>query len=188
MKPVNTLWNDFRQGKNYALSEIYFNNIQLLYQYGKKFSTDNELIKDTIQDLFCDLIKNCKNLGETDNIPLYLITSFRRRLFHNLRKKNIIIPDPEKEKEPESNFVEKLIEKEQFEGRGDAIKKAIDELTYRQREILFYRFTCNFNYEQICGIMDLKYDSARKLVHRSLQSLKKILVTSESYPAIIKSV
>lgn len=188
MKPENTLWNDFRQGKNYALSEIYFNNIQLLYQYGKKFSTDNELIKDTIQDLFYDLIKNCKNLGETDNIPLYLITSFRRRLFHNLKKKNVEMPNPENEKEPESNFIERLIEKELIEGKEHAIRKAIDELTYRQREILFYRFNCNFDYEIICKIMELKYDSARKLAHRSLQSLKKILAASETYPAGVKSI
>ncbi len=65
MEPDKKIWDDFRKGDNYALSHIYFQHVQLLYRYGKKFSPDDELIKDIIQDLFFDLIRTRKNLGDT---------------------------------------------------------------------------------------------------------------------------
>jgi hypothetical protein len=52
MNSDKKIWDDFRKGKDQALSEIYNQYIQLLFRFGKKFSNDDELIKDTIQDLF----------------------------------------------------------------------------------------------------------------------------------------
>src|SRR5690554_6494925 len=85
MKSDKEIWNDFRKGKNYALSHIYHQHVQSLFRYGRKFSSDDELIKDTIQDLFFDLIRTRENLGETDNICFYLMRSFRRKLAKNLK-------------------------------------------------------------------------------------------------------
>ena len=80
------IWDDFKKGDSYALSYIYYQNIQLLYRYGKKFSNDNDLIKDTIQDLFFDMLRTRSALGINDNIKYYLIVSFRHKLFRKLRK------------------------------------------------------------------------------------------------------
>ena len=53
-----------------AVSYIYSEYFPILYRYGMKFSVDNFLWKDTIQDLFVDLIKNRETLGDYDNIFL----------------------------------------------------------------------------------------------------------------------
>lgn len=176
------IWDDFRNGESYALSHIYYQYIQILFCYGKKFTGDNELIKDTIQDLFFDLIRTREKLGETDNIKFYLIASFRRKLFKNLQKQ-ILSNDSESEKKIEAEIVYSVehdfIGKEELTHREKIVRKALKELSPKQREILFYRFTCDFEYEQICEIMSLKYDSARKQVFRALKSLKKCLSEPE---------
>src|SRR6056297_2450614 len=87
MNQDKKIWNDFRKGEDYALSRIYFSHVQILFRYGKKFTQDDELIRDTIQDLFFDLIRTRNNLGETDNICYYLMTSFRRKLARTMKKK-----------------------------------------------------------------------------------------------------
>ncbi len=46
------IWNDFKSSKDYALSHIYHHHIDLLFRYGRKFSRDEDLIKDAIQELF----------------------------------------------------------------------------------------------------------------------------------------
>jgi len=172
------IWNDFRKGESYALSHIYYQNIQLLFRYGKKFSKDDESIKDAIQDLFFDLIRTRSNLGETDNINFYLLCSFRRKLFRSIQKQNLNI-DANNEKAPESEIVysieKELIEKEELNTREQSVQKALENLSPKQREILYYRFTCDFDYDQICEIMSLKYDSARKQVFRALKALKVAL-------------
>jgi RNA polymerase sigma factor (sigma-70 family) len=183
MTKDNQIWDDFRKGENYALSHIYFQHIQMLFRYGKKFSQDDELIKDTIQDLFFDLIRTRKNLGETDNICFYLMASFRRKLAKSVNKK---IPleysgDQELTAEIIYSAEQDLIGKEELTRREVTIKKALAELSPKQREILYYKFTCNFEYEQICEIMKLQYDSARKQVSRALKVMKEILSGSDLF-------
>ncbi|MFW6371161.1 MAG: RNA polymerase sigma factor [Bacteroidota bacterium] len=140
------IWDDFRRGESYALSHIYYQHAQLLFRYGKKFCTDDELVKDTIQDLFFDLIRTRKNLGETDNICFYLMASFRRKLAKAINRRlpleynnnNEMIADIVYSAEYD------FINKEELTQREETVKKALAKLTPKQREILFYRFTCNF--------------------------------------------
>jgi len=178
------IWDDFRKGESYALSHIYYQYAQLLFRYGKKFSNKDELIKDTIQDLFFDLIQYRQKLGNTDNIKFYLIVSFRRKLVANIKKHNLFL-DVRSEKIMEAEIVysaeRELIDKEEITYREKLVQKVLKEISPKQREILFYRFACDFEYEQICEIMSLKYDSARKLVFRALKSLKKCLSDTDVF-------
>lgn len=175
MEEDKRMWEDFKKGDKNALSKIYNQHVDLLFRYGKKFSQDNELLKDTIQDLFFDLINANSNLGTTDNIRFYLMRSFRHRLFRNLKKQGMlsgIIDESDLQAEIVYSVEEILISNERLSLRENMIQKGLSELSPKQREILFYRYTCDFEYSQICEIMSIKYDSARKQVFRALQSLK----------------
>jgi len=175
---IKKIWEDFKKGDSYALSHIYYQHSDFLFRYGCKFSTNKELVKDNIQDLFLDLISTRSSLGETDNIRFYLIKSFRRKLFRSLSKISNM-PAPDNGHDFQANIVysaeETLISKEEISDRGNMVREALKQLTPKQREILYYRFNYNFEYDQICELMSLKYDSARKQVFRALQSLKEKL-------------
>jgi len=173
------LWEDFKKGENYALSNIYFLYADSLFRYGKKFSSDDELVKDSIQDLFFDLIRTRSSLGSTNHIYFYLIKALRRRLVQNHSGiKNLIKTDDDAEAlEPEIvySIEDVLIQKETLTEREIKIQKALAGLSPKQREIIYYRFTCDFEYDQICEIMSMKYDSARKMVFRALKTLREEL-------------
>lgn len=171
------LWEDFKKGEKYALSHIYYQYANLLYRYGRKITSDEELIKDTIQDLFFDLIRTRSNLGDTDHIYFYLIKAMRRRLFQNL---NGSVTHQNREKEFHThplNIVysieDEWILKEEVSEKEEVVRKGLAKLSLKQREILYYRFTCDFEYERICEIMPMKYDSARKMVFRALKTLRE---------------
>jgi RNA polymerase sigma factor (sigma-70 family) len=171
------IWADFKSGDKKATSNIYHENIQLLYRYGKKLTTDDDLIKDKIQELFYDLIRTRENLGSTDNIRFYLIKALRRRIFSELKKKSLFVEPADNENDCfMASCEEELIEMENDRYRDEMVKKAVKMLSPRKREILFYRYSCNFEYNQICEIMNIEYDTARKLVFRGLSSLKEYLV------------
>lgn len=173
------LWNDFKKGEKDALSQIYHLHVEALYRYGRKFTADSNLIKDTIQDLFFDLIRTRENLGTTDRIYFYLIKAFRRKLFRSLTQDPKNRQRKSREEDIEATIVysveEVWIENEQLSKKDELIRKGLAELSPKQREILYYRFTCDFEYEQICEIMSMKYDSARKMVFRALKSLRENL-------------
>ncbi|WP_430813819.1 RNA polymerase sigma factor [Carboxylicivirga sp. RSCT41] len=175
MNSDKKIWDDFRNGENYALSHIYYQHVQILHRYGKKFSHDEELIKDTIQDLFFDLIRTRENLGETDNIKFYLLRSFRRKLARSSKSVDEYLELGTVD-DSTTQFMfsteQDIIGKEELSHREKQVQEGLQKLSSKQREILFYRYTCELDYDEICELMQIKYDSARKLVFRSLSALK----------------
>lgn len=173
------IWNDFRNCKDYALSYIYCRQVEQLYRYGRKFTQDEALIKDIIQEVFYHLIKNRSTLGETDNISYYLMTAFRHRMIRCLQKEKHFEASDEGESQYELSiaysYEDELIGKEIESKRAQTIRKVLGGISPKQREILYYRYTCDYDYAQICELMSIKYDSARKMVFRALQSLREQL-------------
>ena len=178
MNTDSLIWDKFRGGDISAIETLYFQNVQILYRYGRKFSPDEDLVKDAIHDLFIYLIQNRATLGPTDNINFYLMRSFRRMLLQNLKKSRSGFRQDLPDSLPEFIYSveENLIKKESARQRDVKIRQCLAELNPRQREILYYRFECNFTYEQICEIMSIKYDSARKLVYRAIETLRQMFV------------
>mgnify|MGYP000751861432 CR=1 FL=1 len=178
MKPDCYIWDNFRKEDNSALSYIYHQNVDFLFFYGKKFTIDEDLILDTIQDLFFDLIRKRKTLGETENVRLYLLKSFRRRLFKELEK-NKKQSNLNEKFQPVPQIVfsieDELIDEEIKTEKAQELKKGLQNLNSRQREVLYYKFNCGFDYNQICDVMSISYDSARQMVSRSISILKKHL-------------
>jgi DNA-directed RNA polymerase specialized sigma24 family protein len=82
------LWQQFKMGDEGAFIAIYKIHINLLYNQGAQITFDRESIKDCLQDLFIDLRQRRARLSDTDNIKLYLLKSFRRRLIAYLKKKS----------------------------------------------------------------------------------------------------
>src|SRR5690349_5203734 len=80
------LWDSFRRGDETAFSSIYTSYSVMLFHYGCKYSTDKELVRDCLQDLFLYLKKNRLGLGQTNSIKLYLFKAFRRRIIEYLKK------------------------------------------------------------------------------------------------------
>ncbi len=193
------LWSDFRKGSDYALAEIYNQYAEPLFRYGKQFTPNHDLIKDSLQDLFCNLIRRREKLGHTDNIYFYLLKSFRRDLLRNLKKLSKSTFTPLKPESPDDGFAQtvedRIIQNENLDQEQKMILEGLKQLSPKQREIIYYRFTCEFEYDQICELMSLQYDSARKMVFRALKSLREtinrqnfilLFVDCESYVMVVK--
>ena len=121
------------------------------------------------------MIKSKKNLGKTDNIRLYLLKSFRRKLIRELQRKHKQSGSIEEiEIQPDIVFSveEDLILAEDKSKRLEIIRQGMKELNQKQREVLYYKFTLGFDYKHISEIMQVTNDSARQLVSRAIHSLK----------------
>jgi len=175
MADDKTLWQKFKQGKKSALSAIYNQHADFLYYYGIKFTSDEALVLDSIHDLFLSLIKSRKNLGDTDNIRLYLLKAFRRLILKELKgAANFSQLNASTTPEQVSfSIEEEIVEREVMQERKESLSKAIRTLKPRQQEILYYKYTCGFDYEEICEIMEIPYDTARQMVSRAIRTLRE---------------
>ena len=166
-----------RNGHKDALNYIYNQYVEILYQYGFKFTNDHKQIEDCIQDLFLDLWEKRTGLGETDNIKPYLLTSFRRKLIRALSKNNIII---DRNFSIDSyNFVITASAEVHFtkkEAEAALIRTManhLSKLPKKQREVLYLRYYCELEYDEIASVMNISYQSARNLMYKAIKTMKR---------------
>jgi RNA polymerase sigma factor (sigma-70 family) len=179
LKPTDTeIWARFRNGDNQSLSLIYNQNARKLYLYGLKFTANHSLIEDSIQDLFSDLVRTRQNLGDTNNIQIYLFKAFKRRLHRQLLKEkryDLGENDEEYSFEIAYSIEHEIINAENADLRVKSLHRAIGTLTSRQKEAIYLRFTEGLKYEEISEIMNMSIESCRNLMYRTIKSLKDAL-------------
>lgn len=172
------LWQLFKQGDDGAFSTIYNQYSSKLYYYGLKFTRNRTLIEDTLHDLFYELIRNRKSIGQTDSIFPYLLTSFRHKLFRKLRSEgrySLKRDQEEYEFDVMYSIEHEMILEERSVRRKDLFARALQQLSPRQKEAIYLRFTSELDYEEISSIMEMSLEACRNLIYRAIKALKENL-------------
>lgn len=169
------LWNQLKAGDKSALEKIYRLQVQLLYRYGCRFTSDHQLVEDCIQDLFIELWNNHQRLGDTTSIERYLLASIRRKIIRGLQKQQKInFSETEKDYpfSAEVSFEQTIIGLEINEEQAAAIQAAFQNLSKRQKEAIYLKYYAGLDYEEIEQVMNINYQSARNLVSGGLKKMK----------------
>jgi RNA polymerase sigma factor (sigma-70 family) len=168
------LWNSFLAGDDEAFGLLYTAHVNQLYDYGLHFTSDSEQVKDCVQDLFVRLYANRRRLPAVENVRAYLYFSLKNMLFNMFRKE--IEHDRLDTVEPafliELSAETQLIESERLYEQKKRIVLIMENLTPRQREVLYYRFVEELPFEEICRLMQMNYQSVRNLLHRTIQKIR----------------
>ena len=173
------IWQKFKKGDEKAFSYIFDTYSSQLYEYGKRFTLDHENIKDSIQDVFFELASRRFYISETDNILFYLLKSLRHKIFQNLKKKKYVQSSIENfDKE---NFILEYsteVSEEEKEFKLNLVAKAINDLSPRQKEIIYLKFYKNLSNKEVAQITKIKAQSVSNSIQKSILKLKKILNSS----------
>lgn len=181
-----SLWDNFLSGDDKAYEHIYKKYVGDLFSYGMRFTSDRELLKDCMQDVFIKIYSNRSNLGQTTNIKLYLFMALKNTLFNVFQKdkSSYHIDTVEPVFTTEYSIEDRLIEDEQEEERKGKMKQILETLTPRQREVIYYRYVENMKIDEICKIMDMNYQSVQNLIQRSIKRVKNTFPEKESVLSI----
>ena len=69
-------WQLFLKGDDDAYAWLYSRYVQQLYQYGCRFTTDTEMVKDCVQDVFVNVYRQKDRYSSPpDNVKIYLMSS-----------------------------------------------------------------------------------------------------------------
>ncbi|MFA7140411.1 MAG: sigma-70 family RNA polymerase sigma factor [Proteiniphilum sp.] len=171
------IWLSFKRGDQKAVSFIYRKYFPVLYRYGLKFTQHSSWVEDTIQDLFAELIKNHKTVGNTDNIQFYLYKSFRRKLVRKLGHAHRYDLTGAMDDDPPFEVVwsveQDLIREEENKQRSAMLIKALSKLTSRQKEAVYLRFTKELDYAVIADIMNISIEACRNLISKAVSNLRQ---------------
>jgi len=175
------LWAQLREGRKTALEALYRSHAPVLLQYGYKFSADQQLVEDCLQDLFIDLWQRREQLSEVTSVQSYLLVAMRRRVIRQLgrRQKRETTEEPEEHQfDCEIAIDEQITARELSQEQHLQLKKAMGQLSPRQREVIYLKFQMGMDYNDIGQAMDISYQSVRNLAHSALSRLKKLLIGS----------
>ncbi len=170
------LWTRFQKGDKQAFSNIYMTHVDVLFLYGSKLCSNTNVVKDSIQDIFIDLFEHRNQLSEPNNIRYYLFKILKRTIFSKLKKaqKSVDLFDLNSLRfNAEYNYENIIIKKEIDNDRKKLMAKLLMELTAKQQEILYLRFTMGFSYLEISRILNIDHNSVRKQVYRAIKSLRE---------------
>ena len=181
------LWNQFLEGDEKAYLYIYKLYAQDMYSYGMLFTTNSELVKDCLHDVFIKIHRNRKKLSQVDNIRLYLLKAMKNYLFDVFDKKKELFHNDTIEPvfSPEYTIEDKIIRQEELHYQSRKIRQMLESLTPRQKEVLYYRYMKNLTYDEIGEIMQMNYQSILNLIQRSIKKLRETFAESKVYLSII---
>lgn len=172
------LLSNFIEGDVSAFSKLYDMYVNLLYNYGYRLTTDIELLKDCIQDVFIKIYNKRTELNTVINFKSYLLISLKNKLCDESRKRvNLSDVAVDELDIVSSDNIEKdyiAYEKEKMD--NTFINKMLDQLSPRQRKAIVLYYIEEKKYEDICAIMEMNYQSVRNLIHRGILKLRSCAV------------
>lgn len=177
---VHRLRDEFLAGDDKAYSSIYELYARDLYAFGLSLRANTELIEDAIHDIFVEIYTHRHNLEKVDNLKYYFMAAFRNRLFFLLKKESNTFEISERDifALEQKDHQELWIEKENETEKQLLVKRLLSELNQNQREAIYHRFVEGLSCEEIATLMNINYQSAKNLIHRSIKKLKSVATFS----------
>ena len=142
----NDLWMNFINGNDACFEIIYRKYADVLFRYGIQFTTDGNLVKDAIHDVFVKLHSDRQHLkAEANNEYI----------------------DPGAEDQVTTALNQDEMQK--------TIRTVLSLLTDRQREIIYYSYIEELSIEEIAVLTGMNYQSVQNTIQRSLKRIRESL-------------
>lgn len=168
-------WTSFLKGDRTAFSSLYQRYAKLLIQYGYKLNPKEEILRDTLQELFIELWNQRNQLANVQNVQVYLFKAFRYKLMRQLKKdrKQENLRIPLENYTIRASAETEWILNEMASNRTAIIRQRLNELPERQREVIHLKYFQGLSNSQISIIFQINEQSVANLLYRGLTKLRK---------------
>lgn len=172
------IWQQMKDGSEFALGNLmkmYFNP---LLNYGYKFVKDEDFVKDCVQEVFIEIWKRRERLSLPDSVKAYLLSSVRKKVVREGFRQKIDKEEYELDLENNVNLIEysfefSLVREEEEKQLNEKIKKILDTLPKRQREVIYLQYYQNLTRDEIAKIMDINQQSVSNLLQAAFKSFRE---------------
>lgn len=159
-------------------TSIYENYQQRLMDYGLRFTSDREMVKDCLQDVFLKYLQRC-NVIPIGSIPSFLYSSLRNRIIDEFRRasyRNDTSLDYAMNVYDHDNAEQSMIEQETERRNVKRIDELLRCLTPQQRKAFELYYKQEKDYNTVCHELHMNYPSVRNLVCRGMQRMRAAAV------------
>ena len=169
-----TLWESFRNGDSASFALLFRRHYGSLVKYGSKFTSNTEVLEDSIQELFLELWQ-AKSRTPVLSVRAYLLKALKYKLVKKLSRMQDTVPLKEDEGGFEWSHESSLIARQDGAEKQKIVIEALNRLSNRQKEIIYLKYYQNLSYEEVSEILNINYQAARNLLYQAIKSLKNRL-------------
>lgn len=168
------LWKDIISGDEISFEKLFKKYYNSLYRFGNFYFRDKDLVEDSIHDVFLEIWKYKSNLNPDVKVKAYLYSCFKNRVFKKMNISRRIFTIHEEQYNPEFEFsVEEILIRNEYEAEKiQQLNHLINQLSPKQKEIIYLRYFENLSLEDISTIMNINYQSVKNLLHRTIAKFK----------------
>lgn len=173
---ADKLLTSFYSGDDSAFSELYDMYVQVLFNYGMRLTTNEEMLKDCIHDVFIKVYNKRNEQSPINNISSYLIISLKNRLYDEFRRASYnteaSLDECEQKRSVEDTEKDYIMMESELH-KHLMVEKLMKSLTSRQRQAVTMYYLEERKYDEICQVMNMNYHSVRNLMHRGMLKLRE---------------
>lgn len=163
------------------ITDIYNRYHAPLMRYGLSLCSDEEQVRDIVQDVFLAFLARIDRHVLVANVQAYLYTSMRNHVYDMYRTQarqrtdalapalaaTVIDDTP--------NAYDAIASQENATQQTQALQTAVDTLPARSKQIIDLIYNEQADYQQVCHTMNIGYQPARNLMSRTLKRLRQAM-------------
>jgi len=156
-----------------SLMRMYYDG---LYSYASRFTKDDALIKDCIQEVFISLWQRRQTVGVILSPKFYFLRAIKNKVLKSLdsaRRKigNQTLPE-EYDFSHEFSIEKIIIAKQVSEQNATRLKSILALLSKREKEVIYLKYYQYLDNGQIADLMNISRQSVYNLLHDAIRKLK----------------
>jgi len=176
---LETNWlQRLQQNDEQALAALMRNYYEALYNYAARFTTDEDIIKDCLQEVFISLWQRRESAATILSLRYYLLRAVKNKvlksLHYNMRKTRSIDDSSSYDFFQEFSVEKMIIDKQISEEQAVILRKTLAQLSKRQHELIYLKFYQHLDHAQIAELMNLSRQSVYNLLHETIQKLRSL--------------
>lgn len=171
------LWQMLQDGDRRGIGLLYQRHYLLMLNYGLKLYADQEVVKDSIQDIFVKL-HFAKKLSTPISPRSYLLKALKHTIYDKINAQSKLTPLDQSI----FNFSDENAEQLELFNKDDEdidrmnkLANAYSKLSITQKQILYLRYLKGLSYNEIADIMDINRQSAMNSTQKSIQKLRSLM-------------
>jgi len=172
-----TLWSMLQAGDSRGIDLLYQRHYLLMLNFGLKLYADQEVVKDSIQDVFVK-IHFTKKLSTPISPRSYLLKALRHTIYDKINAQSKLTSLDQSI----FNFSDESAEQLELFNKDDEdidsmnrLANAYSKLSLTQKQILYLRYLKGLSYNEIANIMNINRQSAMNSIQKSLQKLRSLM-------------
>lgn len=171
---ILSLVRQAQEGNTDAFSKLYEFFFPQVYRYAA-FRFDREMAEDIVSDIFVKVWEKLHTYKERKGVPFgaWLFRIARYEVIDNFRsrKETVEVPEDMSDPDPMNKADDRVKRAELLR----IVRKAMDELPKRYRDILLLSYMADMPHSEIAHTLNMREGAVRVLKFRALEKLESLL-------------